>query len=1108
MDHPRTAAYPTAYNKALWCKLFRMRYMLLLVSASLAWGQGTTASVLGEVTDATGAVLAKASVTATHVATGANYSAVSDSAGRYAIPLLPLGEYRLKAELPGFKTLVRQGLMLQVDQTAEVNIKLEVGEVSQNISITATTPAISTETTDIGSVVDNKLIAEMPLNGRLNIVSLLVLAPGVQDFEDQSAVPTTGINPQIGGGGTHNANFTLDGVSNTENNNIRGLGDWPSLEAIQEFKVVSSNGSAQFGQGGAQVMVVSKSGTNQLHGSLLWYNRNRFAAAQNALVKLPDKPAFNRNEYGGSIGGPVRLPHYNGKDRTFFFFAWEGFKLRSPVAISQSLPTAAMHTGNFNGVTNIKDPLSGAPFPNNQIPSSLINPYAATIASFYPLPNIVGPSAGGLGVNFVTALKNAQDVSRYSIKIDHRFSNSDNLSARYLSVNLGPNPDTTVNAIFNVPGVTPVQGQIGEHVQGVVLNETHVLSPRLINEFKAAYRYQPVWRTPREANFDPATVLPGMATPAYGGLPDIVMSGFTTMTDTLPGSHDKDYELELIDDLTYTKGAHLLKFGYHAQWVDHWNLANISATVPNPDGGTATPTRGNLTFANRYTGTKNGNAWADFLLGDPTFTAKPGVGPPTQFRSWRQYAYIQDDWRINSTLTLNLGLRYEYEPVYNNKFGLESDFAPALGKIVVFGDQMPAQANQNLLTSLPIVLAKNAGLPSSFSDYIGQTRSNLGPRLGFAWAPVPRFVIRGGYGMFYDVIAMTFYKDNALVGSNPPFNVVYTYEGGATSPTINLSNPFPGSGSVPSNPTLGALAPGARSPMLQQWNMTFEYEALGMGLRASYAGNRGEHELGSYDLNAVTSIAGAVQPRRPYQPFSTITWISNPFSSNLNQLQLGLIKAYRGGFSVRAQFQYTRALGIETYDDPFNGRLSYGNLGGIRRFGLVNSYVYELPFGSRRRWLNTKSSNTKSVARAVAGGWELTGIPSYFSGAPYQLAFSQSVAGCPTGRPNFIGNPVPANRSVNQWFNPAAFSVPTNCSYGNEGYNSLFGPNTVTWNTGLFRNVRMTERFSAQIRAEAFNVLNHPVWGTPRNNISSSSPGQITSTSGERQMQFAVKVLW
>ena len=276
--------------------------MVLCCTAS-AFGQGTTASLVGEVTDNSGAVVAKASITASRVATGANYHGVSDSAGRYAIPLLPVGEYRVKAEAPGFKALVRNGIVLLVDQSAEVNLRLEVGEVSQSISVTESAPAISTETTDIGSVVENKRIEEMPLNGRLNIVSLLSLAPGVQDFDDPSGVPTNGLTPQVGGGGKKNAFFTLDGVSNTDNNNVRGLGDMPSLEAVQEFKVISSNASAQFGQGGAQVVLISKSGTNQLHGSLFWYNRNKFGAAQNALVKLAEKPRFNRNEYGGSVGG-------------------------------------------------------------------------------------------------------------------------------------------------------------------------------------------------------------------------------------------------------------------------------------------------------------------------------------------------------------------------------------------------------------------------------------------------------------------------------------------------------------------------------------------------------------------------------------------------------------------------------------------------------------------------------------------------------------------------------------------------------------------------------------------------------------------------------------
>lgn len=1072
---------------------------VLLIFASLAtstlWAQGTTARILGQVTDSSGALIPSASITATNEGTAETYRATTDTGGRYSIPLLPVGQYRLEAEATGFKKAQRLGLVLAVDQTAEIDLKLEIGNITETISVTATTPSISTETTEIGSVVQNKQIEEIPLNGRLNIVSLLVLAPGVQDFEDQSAVPTTGINPQVGGGGTRGTNFSLDGVSNNENNNIRGLGDWPPLQAIQEFKVVTSNASAQFGQGGSQVIVVSKSGTNQIHGSALWYNRNRLFAAQNALVKLAQKPGFNRNEYGGGVGGPIILPHFNGKDRTFFFTSWEGFKLRSPFAIAQTVPTAAMRAGNFNGIVNIKDPLAGgALFADNVIPASRIDPVAAKLASFYPLPTVLGTGPGGTGVNYVDALRNAQDVARFSLKLDHRFSANDNVAFRFLWVNLGPNPNTNNNTAFNIPGMTPIIGQIGEHERGYVLTDTHVVKSNVVNELTAHYRYLPVFRTPRWGDFNPATLLNGLPTPAFGGLPYVNISGFLTMTDTLPGSQDKSYMFEAIDNLTWTHGRHSVKFGYTAQWADNWNLANINAN---------NSARGSLTFSNRYTGTANNNAFADFLLGYPTQTQRPGVAPATQFRSIRQYAYVQDDIRLRSNLTLNIGMRYEYYPVYSNRFGLASTFDPTLGRIIVFGDSMPAQALPQLLSTLPISLAKDVGRPSNLSDYIGQQRNNWGPRIGFAYSPTRHLVFRSGFGIYYGVIAMTFYKDTALLGGDPPFQAVNVYDASNTAPTITLANPFAGNGTTTANPAIGAIARGLKDPYSEQWNATMEYDLHGTGLRVSYVGNHGVHELGSYDLNAVQPLAATVQPRCPYQPFAAITYVSNPFGSNLNQLQLGATRGYHNGLTLSMQFQYTRALGTESYDSPFNGRLSYGNLAGIRRLGLVSSYVYELPFGRGRRFLNRKG-----VGSALAGGWEVTGIPSIFSGAPYNLTFSQNVTGCPTGRPSIVGDPNPASRSVSQWFNPASFTPPLNCTFGTMAPNSIFAPNNVKWDTGLYRNFQLREHLRLQFRSEAFNTLNHPQWGTPRNNISAANPGQITSTSGERQVQFALKLLW
>jgi hypothetical protein len=1078
--------------------------LLLAAAAIAALGQGTTARFVGQVADATGAILPKTTVTATHVATGRDYTTTTDAGGRYVLPLLPVGQYTLRAELAGFRKLVRDGLVLQIDQTAEIDLVLQVGEVTQSLNVTSEAPTIATETTDIGSVVDNQQVSEMPLNGRLNIVALLVLAPGVQDLsDDQSGVPVYGINPQIGGGGTKTAAYSLDGASNTENNNVRGGGNWPSLEAVQEFKVTTSNASAEFGKGGSQIIMVSKSGTNQFHGSALWYNRNRVLAAQNALVKLAEKPGFNRNEYGISQGGPVVLPHFNGKDHTFFFFAWEAFKLRSPFATTQSLATAAMRNGDFSAVTAIRDPLNGVAFPGNLIPASRISPVAAKLQSFYPFPNTPGTAVGGTGTNYVTALRNEQNVMRMNLKIDHRFSSRDQLAGRFLYSNLGPNPNTTANAIFTVAGVEPERGQIGERMRSVLLSETHVVTNRLINDFRGSYRYQPVFRTPRYNRFDPATVIPGLISPTFGGLPTLNISGFMSMTDTLPGSRDKDYDLQLIDSLTWSQGKHLVKVGYEAEWVDHFNIYNINAAVPNPSGGTITPNRGALVFNNRYSGTRNGNAWADFLLGYPVITANPGVAPPTQWRSWRQYAYIQDDVKVRRNLTLNLGLRYEYQPKYRSRFREAATFNPQRNRVVVFGDEYPATASAAMIASLPISLAKNVGLPASLSDYLGETYTNFGPRFGFAWTPFKRLVFRGGYGIYYMVMPMTAFKDTALFGANPPFAAVQTYESGATTPVVTLANPFPGNGSFTANPTLGAMAQGIRSPISQQWNFTMEYDLRGTALRASYVGNMGTHELGTYDVNAAPAVAAAVQPRRPYQPFSSINWISNPYSHITHQMQLGAKRVYRRGLTFQANYQFTRALGIESYDNPFDGRISYGNLSVIRRHALVGSYVYMLPFGKGRALLNHTP-----VVTAIATGWELTGIPALYSGAPFSPSFSQGTAGCPGGRPNIVGDPIPAHRTVDQWFLGSAYKAPTGCAYGAAAPYSLFGPATFKWDTGVYRNVKVREKVNLQIRFEAFNVLNHPVLGTPQANISSANVGRITSASGERQMQTALKLSW
>ncbi len=615
----------------------------------------------------------------------------------------------------------------------------------------------------------------------------------------------------------------------------------------------------------------------------------------------------------------------------------------------------------------------------------------------------------------------------------------------------------------------------------------------MVNEFRSSFRYMPVFRTPKYFNFDTSTLFPSLPRPIYGGMPTVSIPGFTGFGDTVQGSGGKGYATQFIDNLTFVRGRHMWKAGYQADWVDHWSDFN-----PNPS-------RGGFNFANRYTGTAFGNSYADFLMGFPTSTTRPDTGIATRYRSWRHFFFIQDDWRISRSLTFNLGLRYEYQPVVHSMFDMIASFDPALGKILVFGDKYPPKTNAAMVAGLPIALAKDSGRPSNFTDYVGRDRNNLGPRIGFAWQPAgkQRFVVRGAYGIFYDTIRVSLFKDVALLSFNPPFLAIASFESDPRTPILTLSNPFPGSGTLPKNPSLGSISPGLLNPQVQQWNLTLEYELHGTAFRASYVGNRGKHLLGDEDLNAVRPMPAAVQPRRPYQPFADITWAANQFDSIAHQFQLGAKRRYGQGFSFELQYQFNRALGIEAIDDPFYRRYSRANLSFIRRHSLVSNYIWELPFGKGKRWLNGSP-----VERAVAGGWQVAGIATVFTGAPFSVGWTNSVAGCPGGRADIIGNPIPASRNTDFWFDAAAFRPATGCQYGNSAKNFLFGPNNFNWDSALMKTNRIREKGEVQFRAEFFNLPNHPQWGNPRTNISSPSPGKITGTSGERQVQFAMKVRW
>ena len=472
-------------------------------------------------------------------------------------------------------------------------------------------------------------------------------------------------------------------------------------------------------------------------------------------------------------------------------------------------------------------------------------------------------------------------------------------------------------------------------------------------------------------------------------------------------------------------------------------------------------------------------------------------------KNTRWAAFVQDDWNVTSKLTLNLGLRYEYQGLFDNSFGDLANFDPELGKLVVIsGTPEPA------LAGLPFVTGESLGLDRS--NYLNQDWNNFAPRVGFAWRPLgrPSFVVRSSYGIYYNVNPGYRY---AQIPQNPPFRTVQTFDAAPGNvPTITMANPFPGSGSVPSNIAVNAFARDRATGYQQQWNFTVEGEVLpNTALRASYVGNKGSHLERLININDPGPGPGAIQPRRPYQPFGDIRYSETGRNSIFNQLQLGAIRRLSAGLSFQVEYQFTKAYGEQPFgiDTPLNNRnarMDWGNADFIRRHVMTANYTYDLPWGKGRQFAMSGLTNV------LFGGWRLAGIVGVGTGEPFSPAFPSPVVGWPSGRPDAIGDPNLEDRSIHRWFNPAAFAAPAPFTFGNTQRNVLFGPGYFTWDTSLMKTTALTERVNLEFRAEFFNVLNHPTFSTPSANISvPSQVGRITSTANTpRDIQFGMRLFF
>ncbi|MCI0338552.1 MAG: TonB-dependent receptor [Acidobacteria bacterium] len=1108
-------------NNTTWrvaCKAFYFSFtasLLILLATIPALAQSFKSTLVGEVRDSRGAVIPGVTVTITQKETGRVQSVSTSADGSYSLTQLPPGRYELRVEAPNFRKVVQADLILETNNTRRINITLAVGDISETVTARDSATTIKTDTSDKGEVVTPKQVQDLPLNDR-DFTALTLLVPGVYARPDEE---DNGEGVAASGARTDAANYILDGVVNRSDRK-NGVGVNTSVDSIREFKVATSNYSAEFGRAaGAQINVVSKSGTNNFHGSLFEYFRNDVFDAANPITGAKE---LRRNQFGGTIGGPVLLPKpfaYRGRDRTFFFLGYEGLRQQRSLSELATAPNEAWLRGDFRNVRGagadgvfgntddtggiIVDPLTGREFATpNVIPADRFSPTSQQILRFVPASNRPGTLSDYLAFGLERRGRN-----QYLARIDHNFTPTNNFYARYGRFD-GPTFDPFTRDI-----VFPAFGRDRRiHRDSVALSDTNVFSPRFINEVRfGIYDQKFDGRGPYSGkNINTDFGIPGFESLSADmtGFPRIEIDGFRDFGDrsndpltyTLRNYQFIDMVSANISNHNFVFGADIIRSNYRERDVDPVRgrfRFRGSASAPNPASGNRARSTGARSFA-------------DFLLGYPERTRRLLIGSAefADLRGWQHALFIQDGWRVRPWLTLNLGLRYELQTPLDEAQNRISNFVPEVGEVVVSGDQR---------------------FPKSL---IETDKNNFAPRLGFAIRPFgnDQTVIRGGAGIYYSL--ETFNAIREQVTLNLPFNIQEEYNASRSSRAatafLTFANPFPSArGGILGLGEPKGMRTAYKTPEVYQYNLTVERElSPDLALEIGYVGSQGRHLGVRYDINQqLIASDGTVSGPRPFtncgrtSTGTTVTCGEIRFqdqvaSSSYNALQTTLRRRARNGLTLLLSYTFSRSIDTTSSTDiaddiasqnfpqnSYNLRADRGLSDFHRSHQFLASFNYELPFGRGRAFL----SQTRGLSAALISDWQLNGIIMALSGRPFTPQYeSGSLA---VRRPNLIGDPY-LNIPAGLGFNPAAFSDPGNAP-GSAGRNILIGPAFNTVDLSLLKNFLLKENIRLQFRAEAFNLFNHPNFGVPGFFLDNATVGRYTKTVSEgRELQFALKLIF
>ena len=1098
---------------------------VLFFSAAMAFGQSQLASVSGAITDSSGSAIPGATITASNAATGLLKTAQTNETGYYSLRDLPIGSYTINVEQQGFRTYSREGLVLTTGQAMSLNVTMEIGSVNETVVVTDQAPLLETRTSDSSQLVEARNVQDMPLGDRrtMNIIQMTGAAVFVN--YDTGGKP----NFSLAGGRTQSQNFYMDG--GTIQNMRLGIGQVdtdPPVETVAEVKVLSNNYAAEFGgSAGGVIVATTKSGTNQLRGSAYEYLRNDKLDAANFFAPFENgeklRAPLRYNVFGATVGGPVFIPKfYDGRNKAFFFFAYEGSRRIEGFTDQFTVPQVEQRAGDFSktltaagALVRVYDPLSNqvvggkvqrTQYANNIIPSSRIDPVGAAFVPFYPLPNKAPANASGAN-NFVTNYSQVLTRDAYLAKGDYNLTDKDRVSFRYMynSDNLDYSTVmTNIGAENRVPALRHQNFYYGTY--------TRTITPTVVNEFRFTFGDRINWSRAYGlgGNWPSTLGLKGVPDDAF---PAIAVSGLRTMGSTAQERRQLPIrQFQYVDNLSWIRGRHSLKFGYEFR-------RSINYEINRPT------VSGNFNFSPLTTGNPgtNGTGFglASLLSGAPlSFAARETqiLDRYSDYVAW----FAQDEWTVNQNLTFNLGVRWETDTPIRDRNNRMNGFDPTA---------------INPVSGTPGVV-KFLGVDGFRNSPYDTDLNNFGPRFGFAWRPFgsEKTVIRAGIGAFFahpfdagaPTAASLGFENSANInspdnGTTVPF---YLRDG---VPSYSLSSPVLddsfGSVKYGANPNTAVtfFEPNRRTGYSMQWNFTVQRQLPGNTMvEAAYLANA-SRKLPSSNLSINQVLPEKLSPTskqidRPYPQFSNVTLnLPSLGVSNYHAMMLRAEKRFSSGWNFLTTYTWSKflnntneggtAVGAEggTYSNYYNRRADYGPSENDIPHRATFSSVYELPFGTGKKFL------AENPVRYIVGNWSLGGILNWQAGAPFTVGTQVNTVFSASGglRADVSGNPnlSDSERTLDRWFKTEAFSQPAAAQFGNQGVNILRSDGFFGLNLSVLRNFPLPgEGRNIQLRGEFFNLPNHANFGTPGRVFGAPGFGVVGSAAAARSIQVGLRM--